>query len=129
MFWTQKSMPFVVSELCAGQSSKCNNSKLRRYKVIVLALLIHQMISIYLQSFLFISVIVSELCPGQSSKCKYEQRAIAPKSGNAELWLFCTAPLPNVMYLPTKLIFISPLVSELLSGQSSSTCVKMNKGQ
>jgi hypothetical protein len=34
-FWIQKSISFVVSELCPRQSSKCDNSKLRQGKVTV----------------------------------------------------------------------------------------------
>jgi hypothetical protein len=58
--------------------------------------------SIYLQSFMLISLIVLELCPVQSSKCKNEQRAITPKFGKTALWFFCTALLLNEICLPTK---------------------------
>jgi hypothetical protein len=51
---------------------------------------------------MFISLIGSELCPKQSSKCKIKQWAITPKLGKTELWFFCTAILPNEIYLPTK---------------------------
>jgi len=57
--------------------------------------------SIYLQSFLLISLVVSELCPGQSSKCKNEQKAIIPELGKADLWFLCTALPLNDIYLPT----------------------------
>jgi hypothetical protein len=48
---------FVGSEVCPWKSSKCNFSKT---DLLFFALLIYPIISIYLQKFLFISVIVSE---------------------------------------------------------------------
>jgi hypothetical protein len=97
-------VPLVVSELCPGQSSMCNNSKLRKDRVTVLCTAHLPNDTIYLHCFLFISLIVSELCPGQSSKCKYEQRNITSKLGKAEFRFLCTAHLPNYTYLPIKCI-------------------------
>jgi hypothetical protein len=62
----------------------------------------YSMRSIYLQSFMLISLILLELCPGQSSKCKNKQRVIIQKIGMAELRFLCTAHLLNEIYLPTK---------------------------
>jgi hypothetical protein len=85
--------------------TKFNNSKLGQDRVTVFALLIYPIISICLQSFLFISLIVSELCPRQSPKCKYEQIAISPKLGKVELWFMCSdlpvrSQTPHSDYLP-----------------------------
>jgi hypothetical protein len=92
----------VVSELCLEKSSKCNNSKIRQDRVTVLCTT-HLFNDIYLTTkFLVHIFIASELNPGQISKCKYEQRAITPKLGKAEIPLLGTAQLPNEIYLPTK---------------------------
>jgi hypothetical protein len=92
---------YLVSELCPGQSSKCKQFQTwAKQSYSFFALPIYPLRYTNLQSFLFISLIVSELCPGQNSKFKYEQRAITPKIGKAELW--CTIHFPNEIYLPTK---------------------------
>jgi hypothetical protein len=52
------------------------------------ALHFYSMRSIYIQTFMLISLIVLEQCPGQNSKCKNEQREVTPKLGMPELWFF-----------------------------------------
>jgi hypothetical protein len=98
----------IVLEKCPGQSSsikmdkgqKLQNKARQSYGS--LSMHFNTMRSIYLQSFLLISLIDLEKCPGQSSKCKNEQRAITPKLGKTELWFFSAAFLLNEIYLPTQ---------------------------
>jgi hypothetical protein len=119
-FWTQKSILLVVSELCPGQSSIIPN--IGKTELLFFALLIYPMISIDLQSFLFISLIVSELCPRQSSKCKYEQRVITLKLGKAALQYCALHIYPMRSIYLQSVLFISII---LCPGQ----CSKCKNGQ
>jgi hypothetical protein len=76
--------------------------------------------SIYLQSFMLISLIVLELCPCQSSKSKNEQRAITPTLGKIKLWFFALH-ISQIWstYLQSSMS-ISLIVSELCHGQCSN---------
>jgi hypothetical protein len=64
----------MVSELCAGQRSMCKNEqraitqKLGKKKSRFFALHFHSMRSLYLKSFMSISLILLEFCNGQTDK-------------------------------------------------------------
>jgi hypothetical protein len=113
----------VVLLLCPGQISNCKNEqraitpKLGNVELwfCCTALLLNEISSIYLQSFLLIPLVVLLLCPGQSSKCKNEQRAITPKLGKVELWFFCTALLLNEIYQPTKFLVYTSCCFRVMS--------------
>jgi hypothetical protein len=66
------------------------------------ALHIYSIRSMYLQSFMLISLKILELCSGQSLKYKNEQREITPKLSKTEVRLLCTALLLNEIYVPYK---------------------------
>jgi hypothetical protein len=62
-------MPFMVSDLCLGQSSKCKKEqRARTPKVGNSNVCFCPMRSIYLLKFMLIPLMGSDLCPGQSSK-------------------------------------------------------------
>jgi hypothetical protein len=68
--------------------------------------------------------IVLKLCPGHNSK--NEQKAITPKL-EIELRFFCTALLPNDIYLPTKFLVNTPSFLSYVPDKVQG--VKVNKGQ
>jgi hypothetical protein len=74
------------------------------------ALHFYPMRSIYLQSFMLISLIYLELCHGQSSKCKNDQRAITPKFGKVKLWFLWTAHFYPICSIYLQSFMLIPLV-------------------
>jgi hypothetical protein len=78
------------------------------------------MISIYLQSFMLISLIISEKCSGQSSKCQNEQRALTPKLGKTECYGSCALQTYSIRYIYLQSFMLITLIFlELCPGQSS----------
>jgi hypothetical protein len=107
----------TVSEICPRQSSKCTNEqraitpKLSKAELCVFALHFYLMRSIYLQSFMLISLIVSELCPRQSSKCN-KGNFVAIYTCHRSFWIQKNS-LDNIWKISGYVIISSGFFSEL----------------